>query len=177
MTEDYYAWQTLLPYAIREDAGVHRLAAYAGWNTTSNSIGTAITQAALYTAANQSGSPANRLRLEYDNLTFLVSRLLDDWHYLKEVQPQVNQGLRAIDADPYRLQNRRYKTELLIRRRMAEREDTLMQKVFLNKPIHLTGFAQPILVEKIESTISLPWDRTFEIKVQPQISLIQLEDK
>ncbi|MDF2501356.1 MAG: hypothetical protein K0Q77_2070 [Anaerosporomusa subterranea] len=173
LAENFYARQTLLPYAIDADVRVDRLAAYAGWNTTSNSIGTAVTQAALYTS-NQTTDPANLLRLHYDNLTFLAARFLDDWHYLKEIQPQIDQRLRASGTDPYNLQIHREKTEILIRREMTERTRSVLRQVF-NKPMYLPGFTQPFLITQIDNSIHLPWDRTFEIKIEPRISLVQLE--
>ncbi|KYZ77350.1 hypothetical protein AXX12_04260 [Anaerosporomusa subterranea] len=173
LAENFYARQTLLPYAIDADVRVDRLAAYAGWNTTSNSIGTAVTQAALY-ISNQTTDPANLLRLHYDNLTFLAARFLDDWHYLKEIQPQIDQRLRASGTDPYNLQIQREKTEILIRREMTERTRSVLRQVF-NKPMYLPGFTQPFLITQIDNSIHLPWDRTFEIKIEPRISLVQLE--
>jgi hypothetical protein len=173
LAENFYACQTLLPHAIDADVRVDRLAAYAGWNTTSNSIGTAVTQAALYTG-NQTTDSANLLRLHYDNLTFVTARLLDDWYYLKDIQPQIDQRLRTVGADPYQLQNQREKTEILIRREMAERTRSLLRQAF-DKPIVLPGFTQPFLITRIDNSIHLPWDRTFEIKIEPKITLVQIE--
>jgi hypothetical protein len=99
---------------------------------------------------------------------------LDDWHYLKEIQPQIDQRLRASGTDPYNLQIHREKTEILIRREMTERTRSVLRQVF-NKPMYLPGFTQPFLITQIDNSIHLPWDRTFEIKIEPRISLVQLE--
>ena len=173
LTEDYYAWETLLPYIVDANIPLNRLIAYAGWNTTSNSIGTAVTQAALYTANSESDKTA-RLRLYYDNLTFLTARLLDDWHYLKEIQPEINKRLAAFGTNPYRLKNMHSKTESLIRRELTVRSQRLLRES-LSSAITIPGYNQPFLIDNISNTIIIPWDRTFEIRLDPHISLIQLQ--
>lgn len=62
-----------------------RLAAYAGWNTASNSLGTILGQL----LAGSSSGAGRRLD------RFTKERLLDDWIYQAIVRPQWNQELRA----------------------------------------------------------------------------------
>ena len=172
LAENFYASQTLLPYAIEAGISIDRLTAYAGWNTASNAIGTAVTQAALYTGRQKEG--ASSLRLHYDNLTFTTARVLDDWHYLKSIQPQIDKKLLRAGIDPYHLQSHRPNTEALIRRAMNERSRLLLRQA-LNRPFRWPGFEQPFLINAIDPVIQLPWDRTFEIKLDANLELIQLK--
>ena len=70
-----------------------RLAAYAGWNTASNSLGTILGQL----LAGSSSGAGRRLD------RFTKERLLDDWIYQAIVRPQWNQELRAAGVDVWNL--------------------------------------------------------------------------
>lgn len=173
LAENFYKQQTLLPSAIEAEVRIDKLVAYAGWNTTSNAVGTAITQASLYLGY-QDTDPTHLLRLHHDNLTFLTARLLDDWYYLKDVQPQLDKWLYKSGINPYHLQSRKSITENMIRKEMAQRTSRLLQHTF-NKPLYLPGFSQPFLIMQIENSIHLPWDRTFEIKIDPKLSIVEIQ--
>lgn len=173
LTEDYYAHETLLPYAIKENVDITKLVAYAGWNTTSNSIGTAVTQAALYTSLQPSTSP-ERLRHFVDNLHFLTARFLDDWYYLKHVQPRVNKELRKLGIDPYRLRERKEQTETFVRREMQQSTYHFLRSTMIGKTFSLSGSNQSYMIDRVEYKLSLPWERTFEIQLVPRISIQQV---
>lgn len=173
LAENFYKQQTLLPVAMEADVPIDRLIAYAGWNTTSNAVGTAITQAALY-LNHRNNAPIHLLRLHYDNLTFLTARFLDDWYYLKEIQPQLDKYLYISGVNPYQLRGRKTITEDIIRREMTWQTRNLLRQAFA-KPFYLPGFSQPFQVTRIDNSLHLPWDRTFEIKIEPQLSLVQIQ--
>lgn len=84
LSEDFSALNTLYPWLVLLDAPLERLTAYAGWNTTSNSLGTILTHA----LAVLSGQASPQQRLEA-----LGERLLDDWYYQKTVQGHLNRWL------------------------------------------------------------------------------------
>ena len=72
-----------------------RLAAYAGWNTACNSLGTILGQ---LLAAGTGASPAALA-------AFTQERLLDDWVYQAIVRPRWNRELRAAGTDIWVLQD------------------------------------------------------------------------
>lgn len=71
-----------------------RLAAYAGWNTASNSLGTVLGQ---LLAASAPGADAALLA------RFTAERLLDDWVYQGVVRPRLNEFLRRRGEDVWDL--------------------------------------------------------------------------
>ncbi|RVU97943.1 DUF4127 family protein [Coriobacteriales bacterium OH1046] len=72
---------------------ISRLAAYAGWNTACNSLGTILGQL----QAARSSAASGQLR------AFTRERLLDDWVYQAVVRPRWNRELRAEGIDVWNL--------------------------------------------------------------------------
>lgn len=177
LSQDYQASDTLLPALLAQNVAINRLAAYAGWNTTSNSIGTALTQAFLYTAARQHTTPNDiALLREKARLEFLYARLLDDWYYQKLVEPRINQRLKWTDTDPNALGTARPAVERLIRRELLPYGRELFARAFADTALPPDGTAASrFIITSIDLDVSLPWERTFEIKVAPTLSLSQLQ--
>jgi hypothetical protein len=179
LAEDFYASETLLPTLLHQDADISKLIAYAGWNTTSNSIGTAVTQAAIFTKFLQNSTEMlTVLQLYKLNLEFLTARFLDDWYYQKDVQPYINSRLKEKKADPYNLASHYQQTNTLIRNIMRNKAQHLLQGSLYNRPITIntTLGTQVIVITALHIETYLPWQRTFEIWLQPQISLATLDD-
>lgn len=174
LTENYFAHETLLPYLIENNIKLTRLAAYAGWNTTSNSVGTAITQAAIFTGTIQKEAPENHLNLYAAHLTFLIHRFLDDWYYQKEVQHIINSNLKGAGADPYHLKNEYDITNDRINRLLRSKADIFFRRSLKTHPI-IIGPAEYRL-DTITFECKLPWDRTFEILLEPKITFTLLSD-
>lgn len=102
LTENFNISETLLPTLIKQDVAIPKLIAYAGWNTTSNSIGTAVTQACIFSkAVSKPNSLSNTMGLYKENLEFLTARFLDDLYYQKEINPYINKELQRLHIDPY----------------------------------------------------------------------------
>lgn len=177
LSQDFQTADTLLPTLLARNVAINRLAAYAGWNTTSNSVGTALTQAFLYHAARQHAAPRNiALLREKTRLEFLYARMLDDWYYQKLVEPHINQRLQWTDTAPGALGAARPAVEQLIRRQLLPYSRELFTRAFLHTAIPLTDAADSqFLLTDANVDISLPWERTFEIKVTPTLSLGRLQ--
>ena len=115
------------------------LASYAGWNTAANTIGYALVQ----------GLQSPYLTHEDKNDLLLV-RYLDDWAYQSNVRGVVRQEV----VWPRQWQDGAFLPE---------------QKLFLEKDItgKIRSFVKPYITPKAisEWQFTLPWNRTFEIKV------------
>lgn len=138
-----------------------QLAAYAGWNTAANTIGTVVAHAALRTLGLHSGDDSSLLAREAAHQTFLFHRILEDYGYQTVVRTTINHALAERELDGNRLhgdtEDVRQEAEQSIRR-MAE---DIFNNWFAGKPsnpdptIHPTGWRL--------DRVSLPWNRTFEI--------------
>jgi hypothetical protein len=135
-----------------------KLAAYGGWNTAGNTLGTVLAQcAALCIAncdlrtANSEGSPCALL-----NRQFTFERLVDDWFYQARVRAHIEKTAREIGASPLDLDGSRQAVEAHARRELKGYAQLLAQRHF--------GSALA------SCDVSLPWGRTFEVDLRAELS-------
>lgn len=176
LSRHFRAEEALLPILIAQDVPVHALAAYAGWNTASNAVGTALSEAVLYhCAAARARTREERSAAAYANLAFLTGRIAEDECYLKESIDRVNAALRGAGytntADLDLARNARWANDLLARdlgRRIRSYEETPAFRV----PFSSGGLRLRVRKENI--TAYFPWPRTFEIRLTaaPEIDLL-----
>ena len=177
LSRHFHAEETLLPILIEKNVPVNALTAYADWNTASNAIGTALSEALLYHCAMQcAGSDEEREAYTYANLAFLTGRIAEDEFYLKETIDRVNNTLRIAGyrntADLDLTKNWRWANDLLMRdldRRIRSYESSAAFRAPFRQ-----GNMQLRLVRS-NITAYYPWPRTFEIRLetQPIIELYQ----
>ncbi|MDF2635354.1 MAG: hypothetical protein K0R78_2228 [Pelosinus sp.] len=178
LTENFQISETLLPVLLAQDIAIPRLIAYAGWNTTSNSIGTAITQACIFTKAlTKETNLPETMTLYKDNLEFLTARFLDDLYYQKEINPYVNKQLQRSHMDPYNLENSYYQMNDKVQKMMLSKGKRLLREGLSNYPItiHTSQGLQQIAITDLHIKTHLPWRRTFEIWVEPTLSIVVIE--
>lgn len=177
LTENFQISETLLPVLITENVDIPKLIAYAGWNTTSNSIGTAITQASIFSKVltSQPDTP-ELIGLYQDNLEFLTARFLDDLYYQKEVNPSINKQLQRAHIDPYNLGSHYYQTNYKIQKLMFSKGRWLLREALYNRPIIIETNQGPQKITITDLTINtyLPWQRTFEIWLKAKLSLASI---
>ena len=175
LTENFQVSESLLPLLIKRNGNVSRLIAYAGWNTTSNSIGTAVTQASLFmrSLASCQGNTTELLPLYQENLEFLTARFLDDLFFQKEINPTINKELRSLHIDPYQLRSHYYQTNDKIQKLMYSKARWLLREALYNHtiPIETNAGRQEIMITNLDIKTHLPWQRTFEIRLQPTVFL------
>ena len=174
LTENFQSSETLFPILLTENVDVPRLIAYAGWNTTSNSIGTAITEASIFSKAITSPADTPELvGLYQGNLEFLTARFLDDLYYQKEVNPYINKQLQRSHIDPYNLGSHYYQTNYQIQKLMFSKARRLLNEALYNRPviIETNQGPQKIIITDLTIKTYLPWSRTFEILLKPKLSL------
>ena len=168
LSRHFRAEETLLPILTERNVPVNALTAYAGWNTASNAIGTAVAEAVLYHCAMKNAATAEeRERAAATNLAFLTGRMAEDEFYLKETIDRVNDALRragyANSADLDLTRNWRWANDLLmndLRRRMRSYESTAAFRT----PVNQNGMTLRVVRSNI--TAYYPWPRTFEVRLE-----------
>ena len=173
LSRHFHAEETLLPILVEKNVPVNALAAYAGWNTASNAIGTALAQAVLYHCAiERAENTEERARAAYANLAFLTGRIAEDEFYLKETIDRVNDTLRNAGyrntADLDLTRNWRWANDLLandLSRRIRSYESTTAFRApFVQSNLRLRAMRSNI-------TAYYPWPRTFEIRMETHPNL------
>lgn len=179
LSKHYVEEETVFPLLVRSAFPVNSLIAYAGWNTASNSLGTALAEATLFTAARREAkTKEDVLALYQANLTFLQNRFLEDSLYLKDVIDRVNRALKkagyANTADLDLEHNYRY-ANILLRQGMAERLPSYLASKAFRAPleIEIPGGTAKIAVKSLRAAMSYPWPRTFEIRLESNLELVQ----
>ena len=170
LSRHFHAEETLLPILVEKNVPVNALTAYAGWNTASNAIGTALAEAVLYHCAMQKApNKEERERSTYANLAFLTGRIAEDEFYLKETIDRVNDTLRTAGyrntADLDLTKNWRWANDLLtndLNRHVKSYEATAA--------FHAPFVQNDMRLRVMQSNITAyyPWPRTFEIRLEAQ---------
>ncbi len=181
LSKHFQKEETLLPLLIQEDYPLNTMIAYAGWNTTSNSIGTALAQALLFTSAKRNiYSKQDAINLYAANLTFLQNRILEDSFYLKDVIDLVNTNLIKagyINTGDLDLEHNYRWANAMLQSAMQDR---------LAAYKHTKAFRQPFLItipegnfslcaKDLQADMSYPWPRTFEIYLQTTLFLGEVQ--
>ncbi len=178
LTENFQISETLLPVLLTQNIAIPKFIAYAGWNTTSNSVGTAVTQASIFTKAlTQEINMPETIALYKDNLEFVTARLLDDLYYQKEINPYLNMQLQRSHIDPYNLGTSYYQTNDTMQKMMVSKGKHLLREGLRNYPIsvHTRQGDEQIIITDLKIQTYLPWQRTFEIWIKPTLSIASIE--
>ncbi|HYF95343.1 MAG TPA: DUF4127 family protein [Symbiobacteriaceae bacterium] len=78
---------------LHQELPPHRLAAYAAWNTAGNTIGTAVSHAAMLSIARRVHGDLLSRDQAAAHLSFLFRRLVDDWAYECCIRAEVGEQL------------------------------------------------------------------------------------
>ena len=171
LSQHFTGSECLLPQLLEEDFPVSSLAAYAGWNTASNSIGTALSQANLSLAAlSACDSEDEAIQSAYAQSAFLQGRIMEDYYYLKQDIDEVNNSLKKAGyqntADLDLEHNYRWATALVqksLRDHLAAYQNTRAARTPYKvawKKGELT-----LSLHHLKIDVSFPWPRTFEINL------------
>jgi hypothetical protein len=142
---------------------ITHLAAYGGWNTAGNTLGTVLAQSVIYTAARKNGLSSEQQKAQ---LEFLFLRFLDDFCY-----QSLERSLCMLEDLPVygllpteeRLPDGKISKE--IGNKVANRLEA--QSRFLEKTFQSSGLVKSINI----SNIYLPWQRLFEIGLDVKVEL------
>ena len=124
------------------------LAAYGGWNTSSNTLGTVLSHLCAWNAAEKLGRLSEAV-LEASG-EFLFFRYLEDWGYMAEVRRDVTDHLTDIDPALNRLDLK--DKEPVVREIVKKRLEEFQAKYFPQEPYRFD--------------LWMPWNRMFEVEIQ-----------
>ncbi|MBP2642196.1 MAG: hypothetical protein H6Q67_83 [Firmicutes bacterium] len=165
---------TLFPQLLSKQANVYRLIAYAGWNTTSNSIGTALSEGCLVTQALDSAPTSPEVLAVYKtNIEFITARFLDDWFYEKDIQPYIVRILKQLGIDQNNLSSHYDLVNSAVQTLLSWQAFLLFYQTLYWQPL-LTCNGEHILVTHLTIQSELPWSRVFEVKIIPTVSLAHI---
>ena len=172
LSKHFTAQETLLPLLLDSDYPLNTLTAYAGWNTASNAIGTAVASASLYTSAQKNAqSREEALSIAASNIKFLQNRILEDYFYLKEDIDTINHTLKKAGyqntADLDLEHNWRWANHMLqesMQKHLAAYKHT--KAVRTPARFHTPQGDFTLSVNDLTVELSYPWPRTFEIYLE-----------
>lgn len=127
------------------------IVAYGGWNTCSNSLGTAISQAVV----------AHHLRatLPEDDRAYrqvLFLRILDDWGYQSVIRPQLARWVEDHGGSPADLGGHESTAEVLALQGLRNDALPALQASFRHHPT-------------VVHRVTFPWHRLFEVRIDLEI--------
>ena len=168
---NFEAEELLLPQLLANNVQVNKLAAYAAWNTFSNSSGTALAQGLLFCGRlrqlQAADADTDRLAALYAaNLNFTAERILEDYYYQKLVHPKLRQTLEAFGTNPVKLDSEdKTATEQYIQGKLSLQAYKLLHDNLGRTPFYQQN-GQSYYLRDLSVGIKLPWARIFEVELQ-----------
>lgn len=168
---NFEAEELLLPQLLANNVQVNKLAAYAAWNTFSNSSGTALAQGLLFCGRlrqlQAAGADTERLAALYAaNLNFTAERILEDYYYQKLVHPPLRQTLEAFGTNPVELSSAdKTATEQYIQGKLSLQAYRLLHDNLGRTPFYQQN-GQSYYLRDLSVGAKLPWARIFEVELQ-----------
>ena len=168
---NFEAEELLLPQLLANNVQVNKLAAYAAWNTFSNSSGTALAQGLLFCGRlrqlQAAGADPERLAALYAaNLNFTAERILEDYYYQKLVHPPLRQTLESFGTNPVELSSAdKTATEQYIQGKLSLQAYRLLHDNLGRTPFYQQN-GQSYYLRDLSVGAKLPWARIFEVELQ-----------
>jgi hypothetical protein len=131
-----------------------KIDAFASWNTDANTVGTALPEAIAAGAGRRTGTYDARAHAQ-----FMLDRYVDDYAFHQFVRPQLNDELRARGID----------TTLLLPEVALEAAHENRAALW-PQALDLLARIYP-QYRDAGLTITLPWDRTFETRIDVQLAV------
>lgn len=170
LSANFNAEEMLLPYLLDEKVPVNHLCAYAGWNTFSNSSGTAIAQSLLFTGRlyelqKAKSEPQQIATLYAQNLQFTIERMVEDYYYQKKLHPQLRPYLESFGITPTDLMpDAKEQTEFSLQKKIS-----LYSCYLLHSNLGRTPFYEDkhnaYYLRDLAIGVRLPWNRIFEVSL------------
>ncbi len=164
LSANYDIKETIFPHLINNNTPLVRLAAFAGWNTVSNSVGTAVAQASIFTGQKKRLPEQDLPSLYALNLQFNLDRFFDDWVYQKAMHYKLAKLLKIREIDPYALDYDTIKVSKFIKNEIQVYKNTLFYDNLCRYPFY-SDDANDYYLSSINIDITLPWERIFEVSL------------
>lgn len=150
--------------------GFPQLAAYGGWNTAANTIGTVVAHATMRVLGLYHVQGGDALARESAHQTFLFYRLLEDWGYQTVVRTELNRLLEESGANVHRLPADAVED---VRAEVERRLEMLGSQAF--GQWFADQGSSPDRTLRPEGwdlhAVTLPWDRTFEVGLELNVGV------
>lgn len=170
LSANFTAQEMLLPHLLQNNIPINKLVAYAGWNTFSNSSGTALAQALIFNCRlqqlkAQKASSKEIVALYAENLKFTTERILEDYYYQKKIHPLLRPKLESFGVTPTNLgyvdkQN----TEAEIQAKISLYALYLLHNNLGRTPFFTINNTEYYLHDLTVAS-KLPWNRIFEVNL------------
>ena len=158
--------ELLMPIALKNNVPILQLTAYAGWNTFSNSVGTALPQALIFINRQKQINDSEKLSLHKERVTLICERLMDDYVYQKQFHARLKGTLMGLATDPYNLQvKEKAYAEALINSFIGYRATELLHENLGQYPFYEDANGKYYL-RNLNVKAKLPWNRVFEVHLQ-----------
>jgi hypothetical protein len=172
LSKNYDYRECLLPSLLASSVPLSHLVSYAGWNTASNSIGSAIAQSSIVTLQAKTLPPELLPSLYARNLTYNCQRFLDDWAYEQNTRYKIKdlKELNGVDSEhtaPYTDLVERY-----IARELHIYKNILLYANLRRFPFYQNG-KDAYYLKDFSYEVRLPWERIFEISLSIQPKFIK----
>jgi hypothetical protein len=153
LAEDDLALQRALAEALISAGVAGRIDAFASWNTTANTVGTAVPVAFASLAGRRTAAFDARAHAQ-----FMLDRYADDYAFHAFVRPALNAALteRGVPDHTYLLPNDAATTQSQNRAALWPYALDLLAKIYPQ-------------YRDAGLTITLPWDRTFETQLDVRL--------
>lgn len=152
----------ILGQQLLQHPEIARLAAYGGWNTAGNTLGTVLAQAVIYIVAQHNGLTPKQKQA---HLEFLLLRFLDDYCYqaversLCMMEDLPAHGL--LPTEERLPEDAAHNIEKQVAARL-EKQNRLLEQAFQQ-----SGLVRSVRI----SNVYLPWRRLFEIGLNIKVTL------
>lgn len=182
LSKHFSANKVLFPTLLKEDVPINELTSYAGWNTASNSIGTALANAVIYKAIRPTFNTTNdMLTVEYNRLNINYERFLEDYYYLKEVIDVMNITLKNHgyeNVNDLDMEHNYIWMNKLLQSDMQKRANQLNNSEVFKMPfkVQTPEGVFDLTIRNLQVDVFFPWPRTFEVYLDVRLNLYRLNN-
>ncbi len=148
---------------------INRIDGYSGWNTVGNAIGTELANFVIHDYLNRTLAtypPEQREKMLANYYMLQYIHYADDYLYQSQLRDKLNLFLRDQGQDTTRI------TDTLMANRYLANLFTQKSDVINNSfPGEYYRFGQSFRIHQVSGDIYLPWERTFEAAIVPDLSV------
>lgn len=145
---------------LKKEVDIPALTCFSGWNTSSNTFGTALAHTVARILYEESQTQA--YESEIAHFEFLLERFADECFYQVVVRPQTNELVENRGSTVLNFGSQlKEEVNTLTREKLTELVETFFKGHFCGH--NLTGSFEQRKIDTMNLTIKHPWTRTFEV--------------